>query len=82
MSERVKLDNILCMHWYGYIIFYIIKHFHCVSANYFCKHPTHEVRGKGWYFFYHRGRTGSHTLAFFKRRQSARTPCGMKSPSL
>jgi hypothetical protein len=31
----------------------------CLPSNgkvYISKHPTHEVRGKGWHFFFHRGR--------------------------
>ena len=42
------------------------------------KHPKLEVRGKGWHFFYHRGRTESRTLSFFKSQQPAPTPCGIK----
>jgi hypothetical protein len=57
----------------------------CLSLNgkvYFYKHPKLEVRGTRWNFFYHRGRTESRTLLFFKSRQPAHTPCGMKSLSL
>ncbi len=46
------------------------------------KHPTHEARGKVWNFFYHRCRTESLTVLFFKSRQPDSTPYGIKSLSL